>query len=258
MGELDFENVAFGYNGGFLFDDFSASFAKGEVGCIVGPNGCGKSTLAKLAMGLAKPTSGRVLIQGRDVASLDSRERACRLGVLVQQQEAPMMTVGELAACGRFPHHGPFSRISDEDAQRIDEALSLAGVFELRDRPLRSLSGGQRQRARMAMVLAQGTPIVLLDEPTSFMDAAACFDMSRLIRQVRACGKTVIAVIHDLNLALSVADTVFVMGRGRLTAQGAPSEEGVHRAIEQSFGICLERAETPRGVAGVPFERDGV
>ena len=247
MGELDFENVAFGYNGGFLFDDFSASFAKGEVGCIVGPNGCGKSTLAKLAMGLAKPTSGRVLIQGRDVASLDSRERACRLGVLVQQQEAPMMTVGELAACGRFPHHGPFSRISDEDAQRIDEALSLAGVFELRDRPLRSLSGGQRQRARMAMVLAQGTPIVLLDEPTS-----------RLIRQVRACGKTVIAVIHDLNLALSVADTVFVMGRGRLTAQGAPSEEGVHRAIEQSFGICLERAETPRGVAWVPFERDGV
>ena len=169
-----------------------------------------------------------------------------------------MMTVGELAACGRFPHHGPFSRISDEDAQRIDEALSLAGVFELRDRPLRSLSGGQRQRARMAMVLAQGTPIVLLDEPTSFMDAAACFDMSRLIRQVRACGKTVIAVIHDLNLALSVADTVFVMGRGRLTAQGAPSEEGVHRAIEQSFGICLERAETPRGVAWVPFERDGV
>ena len=206
MGELDFENVVFGYGGNTLFNGLSASFAKGQISCIVGPNGCGKSTLAKLAMGLIKPASGRVLIQGRDVASLDPRERARRLGVLVQQQEAPMMTVRELAACGRFPHHGPLSRLDETDAQCIDETLSLAGVYDLRDRPLRSLSGGQRQRARMAMVLAQDTPVVLLDEPTSFMDAAACFDMMRLVRRVRERGKTVIAVIHDLNLALSVAD----------------------------------------------------
>ena len=111
MGELDFENVVFGYGGNTLFNGFSASFAKEQISCIVGPNGCGKSTLAKLAMGLIKPASGRVLIQGRDVASLNPRERARRLGVLVQQQEAPMMTVRELAACGRFPHHGPLSRL---------------------------------------------------------------------------------------------------------------------------------------------------
>ena len=193
MGELDFENVVFGYSGNTLFNGFSASFAKEQISCIVGPNGCGKSTLAKLAMGLIKPASGRVLIQGRDVASLNPRERARRLGVLVQQQEAPMMTVRELAACGRFPHHGPLSRLDETDAQCIDETLSLAGVYDLRDRPLRSLSGGQRQRARMAMVLAQDTPVVLLDEPTSFMDAAACFDMMRLVRRVRERGKTVIA-----------------------------------------------------------------
>ena len=108
MGELDFENVVFGYGGNTLFNGFSASFAKGQISCIVGPNGCGKSTLAKLAMGLIKPASGRVLIQGRDVASLNPRERARRLGVLVQQQEAPMMTVRELAACGRFPHTGRY------------------------------------------------------------------------------------------------------------------------------------------------------
>ena len=255
MGELDFENVVFGYGGNTLFNGFSASFAKGQISCIVGPNGCGKSTLAKLAMGLMKPASGRVLIQGRDVASLDSRERARRLGVLVQQQEAPMMTVRELVACGRFPHHGPLSRLDEADARCIDETLSLAGIYDLRDRPLRSLSGGQRQRARMAMVLAQDAPVVLLDEPTSFMDAAACFDMMRLVRQVRERGKTVIAVIHDLNLALSVADAVFVMERGRLAAQGAPDEAAVHSAIEQSFGVRLERAETPSGVAWVPFER---
>ena len=206
-------------------------------------------------MGLMRPASGRVLIQGRDVASLDSRERARRLGVLVQQQEAPMMTVRELVACGRFPHHGPLSRLDEADARCIDETLSLAGIYDLRDRPLRSLSGGQRQRARMAMVLAQDAPVVLLDEPTSFMDAAACFDMMRLVRQVRERGKTVIAVIHDLNLALSVADAVFVMERGRLAAQGAPGEAAVHSAIEQSFGVRLERAETPSGVAWVPFER---
>ena len=256
MGELDFENVVFGYGGNALFNGFSASFAKEQINCIVGPNGCGKSTLAKLAMGLIKPASGRVLIQGRDVASLNPRERARRLGVLVQQQEAPMMTVRELAACGRFPHHGPLSRLDETDAQCIDETLSLAGVYDLRDRPLRSLSGGQRQRARMAMVLAQDTPVVLLDEPTSFMDAAACFDMMRLVRRVRERGKTVIAVIHDLNLALSVADAVFVMERGRLAAQGAPGEAAVQSAIEQSFGVRLEHVETPSGVAWVPFERE--
>lgn len=258
MGELDFENVVFGYGGNTLFNGLSASFAKEQISCIVGPNGCGKSTLAKLAMGLIKPASGRVLIQGRDVASLNPRERARRLGVLVQQQEAPMMTVRELAACGRFPHHGPLSRLDETDAQCIDETLSLAGVYDLRDRPLRSLSGGQRQRARMAMVLAQDTPVVLLDEPTSFMDAAACFDMMRLVRRVRERGKTVIAVIHDLNLALSVADAVFVMERGRLAAQGAPSEAAVQSAIEQSFGVRLEHVETPSGVAWVPFEREDV
>ena len=258
MGELDFENVVFGYGGNALFNGLSASFAKEQISCIVGPNGCGKSTLAKLAMGLIKPASGRVLIQGRDVASLNPRERARRLGVLVQQQEAPMMTVRELAACGRFPHHGPLSRLDATDAQCIDETLSLAGVYDLRDRPLRSLSGGQRQRARMAMVLAQDAPVVLLDEPTSFMDAAACFDMMRLVRRVRERGKTVIAVIHDLNLALSVADAVFVMKRGRLAAQGAPGEAAVQSAIEQSFGVRLERVETPSGVAWVPFEREDV
>lgn len=154
MGALEFDNVVFGYGGSRLFDGFSALFPTGSISCIVGPNGCGKSTLAKLAMGLVKPTSGRVRIAGRDVSSLAARERARLLGVLVQQQEAPMMTVRELVVCGRFPCCGSFSRLSREDEERIDEALLLAGVSELRDRSLQSLSGGQRQRVRMAMVLA--------------------------------------------------------------------------------------------------------
>ena len=110
------------------------------------------------------------------------------------------------------------------------------------------------ERVRMAMVLAQDTPIVLLDEPTSFMDVAACFDMVRLIRQVRQRGKTVVAVIHDLNLALSVADQVFVMERGRLAAQGEPTDGCVRTAIEQSFGVRLEHVRTGCGTAWVPFE----
>ena len=165
-----------------------------------------------------------------------------------------MMTVRELVVCGRFPCCGSFSRLSREDEERIDEALLLAGVSELRDRSLQSLSGGQRQRVRMAMVLAQDTPIVLFDEPTSFMDVAACFDMVRLIRQVRQRGKTVIAVIHDLNLALSVADQVFVMERGRLAAQGEPTDGCVRAAIEQSFGVRLEHVQRGCGTAWVPFE----
>ena len=254
MGALEFDDVVFGYGSGLLFDGFSASFPKGSISCIVGPNGCGKSTLAKLAMGLVKPTSGRVCVAGRDVSSLAARDRARLLGVLVQQQEAPMMTARELVECGRFPCNGSFSRLSRTDEERIDEALLLAGVSELRDRSLQSLSGGQRQRVRMAMVLAQDTPIVLLDEPTSFMDVAACFDMVWLIRQVRQRGKTVVAVIHDLNLALSVADQVFVMERGRLAAQGEPTGGRVRGAIEQSFGVRLEHVQTSCGTAWVPFE----
>mgnify|MGYP002650667262 CR=1 FL=1 len=124
MGALEFDNVVFGYGGSLLFDGFSASFPTGSISCIVGPNGCGKSTLAKLAMGMVKPTSGRVRVAGRDVSSLAARERARLLGVLVQQQEAPMMTARELVACGRFPSCGSFSRLSGEDEERIDEALS--------------------------------------------------------------------------------------------------------------------------------------
>ena len=194
MGDLEFDDVVIGYGGSLLFDGFSASFPTGSISCIVGPNGCGKSTLAKLAMGMVKPTSGRVRIAGRDVSSLAARERARLLGVLVQQQEAPMMTVRELVMCGRF------------------------------------------------------------DEPTSFMDVAACLDMVRLIRQVRQRGKTVVAVIHDLNLALSVADQVFVMERGRLAAQGEPTDGCVRAAIEQSFGVRLEHVQTNYGTAWVPFE----
>ena len=209
MGDLEFDNVVFGYGGSLLFDGFSASFPAGSISCIVGPNGCGKSTLAKLAMGMVKPTSGRVRVAGRDVSSLAARERARLLGVLVQQQEAPMMTARELVACGRFPSCGSFSRLSGEDEERIGEA---------------------------------------------FMDVAACFDMVRLIRQVRQRGKTVVAVIHDLNLALSVADQVFVMERGRLAVQGEPTDGCVRAAIEQSFGVRLEHVQTGCGTAWVPFE----
>ncbi len=165
-----------------------------------------------------------------------------------------MMTVRELAARGRFPCCVPFARMGEADERYIDKALSLAGVFDLRDRPLQSWSGGQRQRARMAMVLAQDTPIVLLDEPTSFMDVAACFDMARLIRRVQARGKTVVAVIHDLNMTLSVGDCVFMMERGCLAAQGEPESECVCAAVERSFGVRLERAQAASGTAWVPFE----
>ena len=222
MGALEFDNVVFGYGGSLLFDGFSASFPTGSISCIVGPNGCGKSTLAKLAMGMVKPMSGRVRIAGRDASSLAARERARLLGVLVQQQEAPMMTVRELVMCGRFPCCGSFSRLSREDEERIDEALLLAGVSELRDRSLRSLSGGQRQRVSIARAILKNPPILILDEATSALDT----ESERLVQEALERlmkSRTTIAIAHRLS-TIKNADEICVLYEGEIVERGTHEE----------------------------------
>ena len=241
MASVQLSDVSFGYGEHVLFSGLSIEFAQGKVTSIIGPNGCGKSSLLKLVSGICKPWEGTVRVVGHDVAALSSKGRARLLSLLAQEHAAPPMSVRQLVTCGRYPHHGMLAAMDAADYEAVERALAACGLSNLAERPAAELSGGQRQRAFIAMVLAQDTPVVLFDEPTSFLDVSACYDVMELMRSLREeHGKTVVAVIHDIDLALRYSDEVCVMRDGKLLAQGTPQEAEVLAAVEDAFGVRVE------------------
>lgn len=241
MASVQLSDVSFGYGERALFSGLSLELAQGKVTSIIGPNGCGKSSLLKLASGICKPWEGSVHVLGRDIAALPSKERARLLSMLAQEHAAPPMSVRQLVTCGRYPHHGMLAAMDAADYEAVERALAACGLAELAEHPVAELSGGQRQRAFIAMVLAQDAPVVLLDEPTSFLDVSACYEVMELMRSLREeHGKTVVAVIHDIDLALRYSDEVCVMRDGKLLAQGAPQDAEVLAAVENAFDVRIE------------------
>ena len=168
MASVQLSDVSFGYGERALFCGLDLELAQGKVTSIIGPNGCGKSSLLKLASGICKPWEGSIRVLGHDASALSSKERARLLSLLAQEHAAPPMSVRRLVECGRFPHHGMFATMDAADYEVVDRALATCGLAELAEHPVAELSGGQRQRAFIAMVLAQDAPVVLFDEPTSF------------------------------------------------------------------------------------------
>lgn len=241
MASVQLSNVTFGYGERALFRGLNLELAQGKVTGIIGPNGCGKSSLLKLASGICKPWEGSIHVLGRDVSALSSKERARLLSLLAQEHAAPPMSVRRLVECGRFPHHGIFATMDAADCRAVDRALEACRLAEIAERPVAELSGGQRQRVFIAMILAQDAPVVLFDEPTSFLDVSACYEVMELMRSLKEeHGKTVVAVIHDINLALKYSDEVCVMRAGKPLAQGAPHEAAVLAAVEDAFDVRVE------------------
>ncbi|MER5863120.1 ABC transporter ATP-binding protein [Kitasatospora sp. NPDC002040] len=221
---------------------------------IIGPNACGKSTLLKALARMIRPTAGTVYLDGAAIASYRSREVARRLGLLPQSSSAPNgITVGDLVARGRYPHQRFLRQWSTEDEQAVAEAMRQTGVLELADRPVDDLSGGQRQRVWLAMVLAQQTSILLLDEPTTFLDISHQFDVLDLCADLHEQrGHTVVAVLHDLNQACRYATHLVVMrAGGEIVAEGAPAAVVTAELVEDVFGLACRVVEDPE--SGTPM-----
>jgi iron complex transport system ATP-binding protein len=247
------ESVTVGYGADPVVRDLDLAVPDGRVTTIVGPNGCGKSTLLRTMARLLTPASGRVLLDGRPVHDLPTRDVARRLALLPQGPVAPDgLLVRDLVGRGRHPHQRWFRQWSPDDEQVVESALELTDTAHLRDRPLDQLSGGQRQRAWIAMTLAQDTDLMLLDEPTTYLDLAHQVEVLDLVTRLnRERGRTVVMVLHDLNLAARYSDHVVVMRAGVIVAEGAPSAVFTGELLAAAFGLDADVLSDPR--TGLPI-----
>jgi iron complex transport system ATP-binding protein len=236
---LHADAVTLGYGDRPVVDGLTLRVPDRRITVVVGPNACGKSTLLRGMARLLRPTAGSVLLDGEAIHRQPTRRVARTLGLLPQNPVAPEgVTVVDLVSRGRHPHQGVFRRWSDADENAVAEALELTATTELADRVVDELSGGQRQRVWIAMALAQETDLVLLDEPTTYLDVAHQVEMLDLLADLnRSRGSTVVMVLHDLNLAARYAHHLVVMKAGRIVAEGAPAEVVTEETVSDAFGL---------------------
>ena len=231
-------DLAVGYGDRRIIDGLDLAVPDGLFTVIVGPNACGKSTLLRSLARLLPASAGTVSLDGRPLPSYDSKALARRIGLLPQSPTAPDgLSVADLVARGRYPHQGLFRQWSAADEAAVEAALAAADVAELRDRAVEELSGGQRQRVWLAMALAQETSLLLLDEPTTYLDLSHQLDVLDLARSLVGKGTTVVAVLHELHLAFRYADHLVVMRSGEIVAQGHPDDVVTAELIEQVYDL---------------------
>ncbi|MFZ4842523.1 ABC transporter ATP-binding protein [Mycetocola saprophilus] len=227
-----------GYGQNPILPELSVTIPPGSFTVIVGPNACGKSTLLKSLARILPVESGRVLLDGADIKALRTKELARRVGLLPQSSVAPeAITVIDLVSRGRHPHQGVFRQWSAEDEAKVARALEDTGLIDLASATVDRLSGGQRQRVWIAMVLAQDTPIVLLDEPTTFLDLAHQIEVLELCARLHRDGRTLVAVLHDLNQAARYATHLIALHEGQIVAEGAPAVVLTEDTVERVFGV---------------------
>ncbi len=244
---LEIKNLSAGYPGKPVLPDVSLSIPAGKVTVLLGPNGWGQSTLLKALCGILPAKNGRVLLDGEDLLSLPPKLLARKVAYLAQSRQIPDITVGRLVLHGRFPYLGYPRRYGKGDYAIADGAMETMGIRALADTLLGHLSGGQRQKAYIAMALAQDTPVILLDEPTTYLDIAHQLQLLRQASLLARQGKTVIMVVHDLPHAFQWADRIAVLNDGEVVAQGTPEEIYAAGVTDGVFGVKLCRTQTETG-----------
>jgi len=250
---LQVEAVTLGYGDRVVVESLDLLVPSGRITCIVGANACGKSTLLRAMARLLAPRSGRVVLDGKDLHAMPTKQVARTLGLLPQSPIAPEgIVVADLVSRGRHPHQGMLTRWTAQDDEAVAEALRMTDTLELADRTVDELSGGQRQRAWIAMALAQRTDILLLDEPTTFLDISHQVDVLDLLTDLnRGRGTTIVMVLHDLNLAARYADHLIAVSAGRLHAAGGPRDVLTPEMVQDVFGMQSQVILDP--VSGKPL-----
>lgn len=246
------ETLTLAYDSTTIIDALDVQIPHGKITALVGPNGCGKSTLLRGFARLLKPRAGAAYLDGKRILQIPTKELAKQLGMLPQNPVAPEgLTVRELVAQGRYPHQAWFQQWSEEDEAMTNQALEITNMTDFMHRPVDALSGGQRQRAWIAMTLAQNTEILLLDEPTTFLDMAHQIEVLHLLEQLNRAGRTIVLVVHDLNLAARYAHHIVAMRDGAIVATGTPHEVITAETLRAVFGVEVDIVTDPR--TGVPL-----
>lgn len=251
--QFEAKHVTTGYDKKMIINEISLCIPSNKISVIIGANACGKSTLLKTFARLLRPESGEILLDGGKIREIPSKQLARTLGLLPQSPVVPVgITVYDLVARGRYPYQRFGRDWSGEDYKAIKEALELMGIEQIADRLVDELSGGQRQRVWIAMALAQQTDILLLDEPTTFLDITHQIEILDLLTDLnRQKGTTIVMVLHDMNLSARYADYIFALRNGEMISQGIPEEVMTESLIEKVFSLSCVVAKDP--VSGTPF-----
>lgn len=244
---LKIQKVCVGYAGKPVLTDVSFTAEEGKVTVLFGPNGCGKSTLLKTLCGLLPANSGAVNYNEEELLSLNSKQLAQRVTYLAQSRQIPDISVKRLVLHGRFPYLSYPRRYRKEDIAAAEEAMKQMGISDLAETPLVKLSGGQRQKVYLAMALAQDTPVILMDEPTTYLDIKHQLQTMHQAKELAAQGKTVLLVVHDLNQAMNTADQLVLMEQGRVVALGTPEQVYASGKIQEVFSVSVHKVQTEKG-----------
>lgn len=241
------DQVAIGYSSTLIIDELSVSIPTKKITTIIGPNGCGKSTLLKAISRILKVKSGAIYLDGHAIHRLGTKEVAKKMAILPQTAEAPGgLTVFELVSYGRFPHQKGFGSLKQKDYEHIYWAIDVTGLNEFKDRPIEALSGGQRQRVWIAMALAQDTEVLILDEPTTYLDLAHQLDILLLLKRLNEEERrTIVMVLHDLNHASRFSHNMIAMKSGSIIKEGTPEEVMTCSNLQQVFNIDASLATCP-------------
>lgn len=247
MQALTAANLCLGYGHEEIINNVNLNIPKGKITIFIGSNGCGKSTLLRSFARLLKPNEGNILLDGQTLSRWSTKEVAKRLAILPQGPIAPEgLTVLQLVKHGRYPHQSWFQQFSEEDEKMVYKALEATQMQALSDRPIDSLSGGQRQRAWIAMVLAQGTDTILLDEPTTYLDMTHQIEILDLLYTLnRSENRTIVMVLHDLNLTCRYADHIIAVKNKKIYAEGSPKEVMSKELVNEVFQMQCEILKDP-------------